>query len=146
MKFAKISSVRPGDILQFGAGFPCIPAGETRTVKVNENAAVDAKRFGCFSDHHALYVDCVCGGHLLEAQIDFAGDNDSLVGIFAPGTITRAHMADKKNPLPTYPVRKFSGHVFDPERFVTRGLLRKCRGGTFELGPNAVTSQSKTAA
>lgn len=137
MPFLKISQVQPGDALQFGGGFRCIPVGETRVVKVNPDADADAKRFGVFSDHHRLFVDCACGGHLLEAQIDFAGDNDSLVGIFAPGTILRAHVTDKKNPLPIYPVRKFSGHVFDPERYVHRGLLRRCRGGTFELGPNA---------
>ena len=146
MKFAKISNVCPGDTLQFGAGFRCIPAGETRVVKVNEYAAADAIRFGCFSDHHALFVDCSHGGHALESLIDFAGDGDSLIGAFPPGTITRAHLTDKKNPLSTYPTRKFSGHVFDPEGYVPRGLLRKCRGGTFELGPNAVTSQNKTAA
>src|SRR5688572_26784609 len=124
MKFAKISNVRPGDILQFGAGFRCIPVGETRTVKVNPNADADAAKYGCFSPHHALYVDCSHGGHALESLIDFAGDGDSLIGAFPPGTITRAHLTDKKNPLPTYPTRKFSGHVFDPEGYLCRGLLR----------------------
>lgn len=137
MKFARICEVMPGDTLQFGAGFRCIPTGETRFVKANPTADADAKRYGAFSAHRALFVDCVCGGHLLKAQIDFVGDNDSLIGIFPAGTISRAAITDKKNPLPVYPVRKFSGHVFDPEGYVHRGLLRKCRGGTFELGPNA---------
>lgn len=137
MQFLKASNLKPGDTVQFGNGFRCIPAGETRVVKVNENAAVDAERCGYYSDFHALYVECTHGGHFLEALIDFAGDGISLIGAFAPGTITKADLTDKRHPLPTYPVRKFSCHPFDPDSYLARGLLRKVRGGGLELGPNA---------
>ena len=73
-----------------------IMLGETRVVKVNPDADDHAKRFGCFSDHYALYVDCACGGHLLEGQIDYKDDGDSLIGIYPENTITAAHIADKR--------------------------------------------------
>lgn len=138
-KFAKISQLQAGAVLQFARGFDCIPVGETREVKINPTADDDAAKYGTFTKHHALVVECACGLHLLEAQVDFDGDGDSLIGIYPPGTITLANINDKKNPLPNFHarVRKIGAHVGHPENWVHLRRLVKRPGGRYELGEAA---------
>ena len=67
-KYAKLSELKPGMFVQVDCDFDCIEAWATREVK-------------CSPDFE-LYIDCESGQHLLEGQLDFEGDNDSLIGIY----------------------------------------------------------------
>lgn len=63
-EWAKLSSLRHGDVVIADGGFTCMPAGQ-RTVYKGED--------GC------LYVSCRSGDHLLSGQAD---DGEHLVGIY----------------------------------------------------------------
>jgi hypothetical protein len=66
MKFAKLKSVKAGDILKTDGGFTCMPAGVLRKV----HADADGK----------LWIRCSDGKHYLDGQADGQG---CLVGLTA---------------------------------------------------------------
>ena len=80
-EYALLSRLRAGTVVQVDADFDCIEAWSTREVKHDLDAARRALTQGASTDFFSLYVDCACGQHFLEAQID-VDDCDSLVGVY----------------------------------------------------------------
>lgn len=59
-EFAKASEIKPGDIVEADAGFPCIPGGTKLEVKENE--------------YGERYVDCTHGKHFIHEEAGSGGD------------------------------------------------------------------------
>jgi hypothetical protein len=89
-EYARLSELRAGMVVQVDGDFDCIEAWSTREVKHDPDAARRALTQGAFTDFPSLYIDCACGGHVLEDQIDFEGDGDSLIGVYPLETKSRA--------------------------------------------------------
>lgn len=63
--YAKMSEIKPGDMLEADGGFICLKEGER--VKVVKDA------------DGSLFVPCKCGGHNLDGQAD---DGEHLIGLY----------------------------------------------------------------
>jgi hypothetical protein len=61
----KLNEVQVGDKLKADGGFECI----------NPDTILEVK-----SSHNGLYVDCACGKHNLDGQVDWT-DHVTLVGL-----------------------------------------------------------------
>jgi hypothetical protein len=66
-KYAQLSKLKAGDVVQVDEGFNCIGRGQTRVVQV------DGAGF--------LWIACRHGQHGLTGQL--MGDGDSLIGLYA---------------------------------------------------------------
>lgn len=64
--YAKLSDVKPCDVLEADGGFDCLKPRQLEIVKVKENGS--------------LYIDCSYdGGHILDGQLD---DEGYLIGLY----------------------------------------------------------------
>ena len=57
-KYATVLETKAGSVVQVDEGFTCIETGAQRTVKAGKEG---------------LYIDCRCGEHYLDGQLDFDG-------------------------------------------------------------------------
>lgn len=68
--YARLSDLKPGDLVQVDAGFDCIPAGDLRNVRF---------------DGHAPYIQCTKGRHYLSSD----SNTGEIVGVY-PSSKTEA--------------------------------------------------------
>ena len=134
--YAKLSGLKPGMFVQVDGDFDCIEAGATREVKRDPDAARRAPIQGTFTSHFALYVDCACGGHCLEAQID--DDGDSLLGIY-PANAAVGVGARRSGQKWHQTMRDVAAHDRQAGNAIHDGTLVKIRGGGFGLPKQAAS-------
>lgn len=85
--YAKLSTIRPGTLLQVDGDWSCLPVGAIREV-FNEDGAGNSQ----------LCIHCSDGLHMLEGQLQ--DDGDTLVGIH---NLTPADLAVILEPFATLP-------------------------------------------